>query len=163
MIRNMSKKGKKNKDRTKEKKDGGDGVSKDEKETENPWAFCDSLPTLMEDDKLNKASIAKHSCIDKFGIKQVQVSYVSETARNNEIYKLFGNLVGQDTNFMQHWLCVFSELNKKYVTSLASSYYKALQTNLAKWILGVKSDSRADILAIFLLCKNQMPLFYSSH
>ena len=73
-------------------------MSKDKKETENPWAFCDSLPTLMEGDKLDKAGTAKLCCIDNFGVKQV--SYASKTARNNEIYSLFGSLVGQDTNFM---------------------------------------------------------------
>ena len=74
---------------------------------------------LMEPDKMSKSDIAKLNCINDFSMWPVQ--HRDESSRNNEIYKMFGEIVGQDINFMQHWLRMFSATNKKYVVGLAKT------------------------------------------
>ena len=54
--------------KSQEKKSKGEKGKKEKEDNENPWAFCDSLPTLMEGDKLDKASIAKLCCVNNFGV-----------------------------------------------------------------------------------------------
>ena len=44
-------------------------------------------------------------------------------------------------------------MHKQHVKDLAKPYFKYKDTNYAKWIVGVTTGQRADILSIFLLSK----------
>ena len=133
------------------KKASRKGKTGKEQEKENLWEYCSKLPTLMEPDKMCKAETVKLNCITDFSVRPV--NHMSESDRNNEIYKMFGAIVSQDINFMKQWLRVFSGMHKQYVKDLAKPYFKYKDTNYAKGIVGIKSGKRADILSIFLLSK----------
>ena len=75
------------------------GKKKEVKEKENPWKYCDQLPTLMEADKLGNWDITKLCCRELYCVKPV--GYLSENDRDNEIYTLYGSLVGQDDKFIR--------------------------------------------------------------
>ena len=123
----------------------------DPKEQENPWKYCDQLPTLMEADKLCKKDMVKLCCREHYCVKTVR--YLSELDKDNDIYRFYGALVGQDNQFMRRWLQVFAATNKKYVMELAKPYFKSIKIKYAKWVSDVRSNGRADVPALFLLSK----------
>ena len=105
----------------------------------------------MEPDKMSKSDIAKLNCINDFGVWPIQ--YRDKGDRNNEIYKMFGEIVGQDINFIWCWLRMFFITNKKYVVDLAKPYFRYKGINFVKWLADVQTDQRADVLCVFLLSK----------
>ena len=66
----MSKK--KTKEHVDKLKEKASATEKKEKESENPWPYCDELPTLMEPDKMSKSDIAKLKCIIDFSMQPIQ-------------------------------------------------------------------------------------------
>ena len=103
------------------KSTGKEGIGR-----ENPWQYCEMLPTLMEEDKLCQSDIAKLSCQEKYYIKPVK--YECEEDRNNDIYQMFGAMVGQGYKFMRQWTRVFAVMNQKLITETISN-----QTYLTTW------------------------------
>ena len=89
---------------TKVKKGNNTKKSEDEgsKEKGNPWKYCESLPTLLEDDKMSKGDIAKFCCKECYCIKLVK--FESEEECNNDVYQIFGTMIGQDNKFMRQWI-----------------------------------------------------------
>ena len=103
---------------------------KESKEQENPLKYCDKLPTLMEADKLGKKDFTKLCCREHYCLKPVR--YLSETDRDDEIYSLFGSLVGQEKTFMRRWLRVFTVTNKWYIIDISKAYFKSKGIKYAK-------------------------------
>ena len=133
--------------RKKSKKSKG----QEDKGIENPWHYCEMLPTLMEDDKLCQSDIAKLGCQEKYYIKSVK--YECEEDRHNDIYQMFGAMIGQDYRFMRQWIRVFVAMNHKLIKEIARSYFKSNISDYMRWITDMKGNGRADVLVLFLLCK----------
>ena len=80
---------------------------------ENPWHYCEMLPTPMEEEKLCWTDVAKLSYWEKYYIKLVK--YECEEDQNNDIYQTFGAMIGQDYRFMRQWIRVFAVTNQKLI------------------------------------------------
>ena len=67
------------------------------------------------------------------------------------MYMMFGELVGQSTDFMRYWLRCHVLTHKKTVNSFAWEYFKSKGMKLSDWLCSIHTGKRADVLALFLL------------
>ena len=125
--------------RKKSKKSNG----QEGKSVENPWQYCEMLPTLMEDDKLCWSDIAKLGCWEKYYINPLK--YECEEDQNNDICQMFGAMIGQDYRFMRQWIRVFAAMNRKLIKEIARNYFKSNILDCMRWITNVKGNGRADV------------------
>ena len=75
-----------------------------------------------------------------------------EKHRDNEVYRIFGELVDKDYLFMRQWLRCYSLMNKNNITKIAKEYLKSKGLKLKTWLINIKTGRCADILALYLLC-----------
>ena len=95
----------------------------------NPWAFVEVLPVLNEEMKLTKAYLSKLECRLEYAIKcDVQVMFGPE--QNDELYRIYGEQVDKDPQFMRNWVRLYVITNKKHVQKLASTYFKTINSKL---------------------------------
>ena len=71
---------------------------------ENPWTYQQNLALLLETDKLTRDEILTLPCRDKYCIKSVM--FESPKDRDDELYRIVGDMVGQTVDFMRHRLRV---------------------------------------------------------
>ena len=72
------------------------------KSEENPWTYQQNLALLWETDKLTRDEILTLTCRDKYCIKSMM--FESPKDRDDELYRIFGDMVGQTVDFMRCWL-----------------------------------------------------------
>ena len=86
----------------------GEMVSKSSKEKsqgkkeDNLWTYQQNLTFLLETDKLAIDELLTLPCRDKYCIKSVL--FETPKDRDDELYQIFGDLVGQTVDFMRCWL-----------------------------------------------------------
>ena len=68
---------------------------------------------------------------------------------DNEVYKIFGELVDKDYTFMRQWLRCYSLTNKNNTRKIAREYLKSEGLKLKTWLISVKTGRCADILALY--------------
>ena len=76
----------------------------------------------------------------------------NEEQRNNELHRMYGDLVGKDQLFMRQWLRCHSLTNKLQICKTAKDYLKSKGLKFKMWIKGIKEGHCADILSVYLLC-----------
>ena len=72
------------------------------KNDDNPWTYQQNLTLLLETEKLSIDELLTLTCRDKYCIKSVL--FKSPKDRDDELYRIFGDLVGQTVDFMRCWL-----------------------------------------------------------
>ena len=72
------------------------------KSGENPWTYQHNLALLLESDKLTTDELLTLTCRDKYCIKSVM--FESAKDRDDGLYRIFGDMVGQTVDFMRCWL-----------------------------------------------------------
>ena len=72
------------------------------KNDDNPWTYQQKLTLLLETDKPARDELLTLSCRDKYCIKSM--IFESPKDRDDELYQIFGDLVGQTVDFMRCWL-----------------------------------------------------------
>ena len=72
------------------------------KNDDNPWTYQQNLALLLETDKLTRDELLTLTCRDKYCIKSMM--FESPKDRDDELYRIFGDLVGQTVDFMRCWL-----------------------------------------------------------
>ena len=71
---------------------------------------------------------------------------------DNEVYRIFGELVDKDYTFMRQWLRCYSLTNKNNISKIARDYLKSKGLKLKTWLISIKTGRCTDILALYLLC-----------
>ena len=79
--------------------------------------------------------------------------FKSPKDRDDELYQIFGDLVGQTVDFMRHWLRVHVLTHKHQITKFAKDYLDSKGLDINTWLTRPKTGKRADVLALFLLCR----------
>ena len=118
---------------------------------ENLWAYQINLELLLESGKLSKDDVLSLCCRDKYCIRSVMFSTLEE--RDDEVYRMFGDMVGQNAEFMKRWLQVHVLPHKQRIATFARDYLNSKGLDIMNWLNRPKTGKRADILALFLLCK----------
>ena len=90
------------------------------KSEENPWAYQHNLQWLSEADKLTKDELLLLTCRDKYCIKSVM--FENSKDRDDELYRIFGDMVGQTVEFMRCWLRVYVLTHKHQIAKFAKDY-----------------------------------------
>ena len=121
------------------------------KSEENPLAYQHNLQLLSEADKLTKDELLSLTCRDKYCIKTVM--FENPRDRDNELYRIFRDMVGQTVEFMRRWLRVHVLTHKHQIAIFAKDYLNSKWLDIITWLTGPKTGKRADVLALFLLCK----------
>ena len=121
------------------------------KKDDNPWTYQQNLTLLLETDKLSIDELLTLSCRDKYCIKSVL--FESPKDRDDELYQIFGDLVGQTVDFMRCWLQVHVLTHKHQIARFAKDYLDSKGLDINTWLTGPKTGKRADVLALFLLCR----------
>ena len=111
--------------------------SKKQKEKVNPWQYVGKLKAIPERARLDKTDLAMLNCRLKYCIKTVLLK--DETARDNEIYRLFGELVNKDPIFMRQWLRCYGLTNKQTVHKVGKNYLKPKGLKLKTWLSSIKA------------------------
>ena len=106
---------------------------------------------LLESDKLTREELLALTCRDKYCIKSVMFN--SPRDRDDELYRIFGDMVGQTVDFMRYWLRVHVLTHKHQIAKFAKVYLESKGLNISTWLTRPKTGKRADVLALFLLCK----------
>ena len=73
---------------------------------------------------------------------------MDDQTTNNELYCMFGEMLGQDIPFMRQWVRCFVLTHKKFVGKLTGDYLKECKDNTV--VKGCESGSRADILTLYI-------------
>ena len=76
----------------------------------------------------------------------------NDQTTNDELYCMFGEMLGQDIPFMRQWVRCFVLTYKKYGGKLDGDYLKERNLKIRQWLKDVKACSRVDILILFILC-----------
>ena len=69
----------------------------------NPWPYKDMVPPLPEADKLTRSDVLQikyHSC---YKIRN-NTHIVDEKSANDEVYRMFGDMLSQNVTFMRQWV-----------------------------------------------------------
>ena len=74
------------------------------KSEENPWDYQHNMQLLSEADKLTKDELLSLTCRDMYCIKTVM--FENPRDRDDELYRIFGDMVGQTVEYMRRWLRV---------------------------------------------------------
>ena len=125
----------------------------------NPWEYKDELPLLLEPQKLDRDKVSVLCCRDQYRIKPV--IYEEPKQRDDTVYEMFGELVGQLAEFMRCWLRCHVLTHKKVVNKLACDYFKSKGMKLSTWLSGICTGKRANILVLFLLSKITNSMFHT--
>ena len=116
----------------------------------NPWAFVEELPELSEEMKLTKSYLSKLECRLEYAIKcDVQAMFGPE--QNDELYRIYGEQVDKDPQFMRNWVRLYVITNKKHVQKLTSTYFQSINSNLTTWLKDLKNRNKGDVLALYVL------------
>ena len=132
-----------------EHRKGSDKLRKGNKMLENPsnpWAYSVKLPLLNEADKCDLADLDVLNCRSNYCIRTVSQGY-TEKGRDDELFRIYGNLVNQSANFMRQWIRCFALTRKKYVMNLACEY---LNKKVQNWVLGYWESSKGNMLMCWL-------------
>ena len=121
------------------------------KSEENSWTYQHNLPLLLESDKLTKDELLSLTCRDKYCIKSVM--FESPRDRDDELYRIFGDMVGQTVEFMRRWLRVHVLTHKHQIAKFAKDYLDSKGLDISTWLTRLKTGKRMDLLAMLLLCK----------
>ena len=81
------------------KKSKSDGIQP------NPWLYAETVPLLPETGKIDIKGLESLECRQQYQILLVKLE--NETARDNELFHIFGSMVNQDTGFMHQWIRVY--------------------------------------------------------
>ena len=121
------------------------------KSEENPWTYQQNLALLLQTDKLTRDELLTLTWRDKYCIKSVM--FESPKDWDDELYRIFGDMVGQTVDFMRHWLRVHVLTHKHQIATFAKDYLDSKGLDINTWLTRPKTGKRADVLALFLLCR----------
>ena len=121
------------------------------KSEENPWAYQHNLQLLSEADKVSKVELLSLTCRDKYCIKTVM--FENPRDWDDELYRIFRDMVGQTVEFMRCGLRVHVLTHKHQIAKFAKDYLDSKGLDISTWLTGPKTGKRVDLLALFLLCK----------
>ena len=68
----------------------------------NPWLYAETVPLLPETGKIDIKGLELLECRQQYQISLVKLE--NETARDNELFHIFGTMVNQDARFMHQWI-----------------------------------------------------------
>ena len=66
---------------------------------DNLWPYTDTVPPLPEADKLTKSNVLQIECYSRYKIRN-NTHIVDEKSANNEVYRMFGEMLSQNVTFM---------------------------------------------------------------
>ena len=116
----------------------------------NPWAFVEKLPELNEELKLTKSYLSKLECRLEYAIKY-DVHTMFGPEQNDKLYRIYGEQIDKDPQFMRNWVRLYVITNKKHVQKLASTYFQSTNSNLTTWLKEFKNRNKGDVLSLYVL------------
>ena len=104
----------------------------------------------MKTGKIDIKGLELLECRQQYQISLVKLE--NETARDNELFHIFGTMVNQDAGFMHQWIRVYVVTHRKTVSAMAKEYLDGKGLTLQTCLSGLKEGRWADVLGLFLLC-----------
>ena len=101
-------------------------------ELTKPWPYVDVLLPLSESLKVNRDEFCTLECHDQYSIKH-RPDFFNESEKNDELYRIFGELVNKAARFMRQWARCFTLTHRKFINKLAGDYFKTKGMELANW------------------------------
>ena len=117
----------------------------------NPWAYKECLEPITEDEALNSNEILNLECRSHYKIRP-SVHVVDDKSANDEVFRMFGEMLGQDVAFMRQWVRCFVLTHRKFISKVACKYLSVHSLKLPQWVKELNHGCKVDILALFLLC-----------
>ena len=117
----------------------------------NPWAYKEYVKPINKDDEMSSDEILNLECRNHYRIRP-SAHVTDEQSANDEVFHMFGEMLGQDVAFMQQWVRCFILTHCKFVNKVASKYISEHSLKLQEWAKDLNKGCKADVLALFLLC-----------
>ena len=94
------------------------------------------MPLLPDTGKIDIKGLESLECRQQYQILLVKLE--NETARDNELFCIFGSMVNQDTRFMHQWMRVYVVTHQKTISAMAKEYLIGKGLTLQTWLSGLK-------------------------
>ena len=117
----------------------------------NPQAYKECLEPITEDEALNSNEILNLECRSGYKIRP-SVHVADDKSANDEVFRMFGEMLGQDVAFMRQWVRCFVLTHCKFMSKVACKYLSVHSLKLPQWVKELNCGCKVDILALFLLC-----------
>ena len=65
--------------------------------------------------------------------------FTTPNERNDKVYRLFGDMVGQNADFMRRWLRVHVLTHRQSIATFANDYLKSKGLDIVNWLNGPKT------------------------
>ena len=117
----------------------------------NHWVYKECLEPITEDEVLNINKILNLECRSHYKIRP-SVHVIDDQSANDEVFRMFGEMLGQDVAFMRQWVRCFVSTHHKFISKVACKYLTVHSLKLPEWVKELNHGHKADILALFLLC-----------
>ena len=111
----------------------------------NPWAYKEYLEPITEDEVLNSNEILNLECRSCYKIRP-RVHMVDDKSANDEVFRMFGEMLGQDVAFMRQWVRCFILTHHKFISKVGCKYLSVRTLKLPQWVKELNHGCKADIL-----------------
>ena len=116
----------------------------------SPWAYREFLYTIKETDALSIDDILQLDCRAKYKVRP-NIFVVDEITAKDEMFRLFGEMMGQDVRFMRQWVRCFVLTHRRFVMKLAKTHLTEHSLSLPRWLKAITNGCRVDTLCLYIL------------
>ena len=76
---------------------------------------------------------------------------MDESTAKDEMFRMFGEMMGQDVRFMRQWVRCFVLLHCRFIMKLAKTHLTERSLSLPQWLKALTNGCRADTLCLYIL------------
>ena len=76
---------------------------------------------------------------------------MDESTAKDEMFRMFGEMMGQDVRFMRQWVRCFVLTHRRFVMKLAKTHLTERSLSLPQWLKALTNGCRADTLCLYIL------------
>ena len=76
---------------------------------------------------------------------------MDESTAKDEMFRMFGEMMGQDVRFMRQWVRCFVLTHRRFVMKLAKTHLTECSLSLPWWLKALTNGCRADTLCLYIL------------
>ena len=116
----------------------------------NPWAYRETLDTIKETDALSIEDILQLDCRDKYKVRPNSF-VVDESTAKDEMFRMFGEMMGQDVRFKRQWVRCFVLTHRRFIMKLAKNHLTEHSLSLPQWLKALTNGCRVDMLCLYIL------------
>ena len=113
-------------------------------------ACRETLDTIKGTDALSIEDILLLDYRDKYKVRPNSF-VVDESTAKDEMFRMFGEMMGQNVRFMRQWVRCFVLTHHRFIMKLAKTHLTECSLSLAQWLKALTNGCRVDTLCLYIL------------